>query len=281
MAWNSAHIIQRTYEELAGQQDLSPANPIVNDRLSGLVTCLTVAHARNEGSILLCMNELREARNGLPSLCGRAECEMERFWAGRLLAKPTLGLGHLEEFWYYENYKALWALERALLSNMPIGRLVFLGSGPLPLTAIMAAGEPFIGGIVCVDHDETACVLSGQLIQALGLGHRITVHHISAQAFAFEPDDLVLCASLIAGKAELYDCLFRKGVVRFLVRDAEGAYCYLYEPSPLPNPAQFEGTGKTIPTPQCINTTRLFQRLGEVLAGVFFQQDAVDALQAG
>jgi hypothetical protein len=226
------------------------------------------------------MNELREARKGLPSLCGRAECEMERFWAERLLAKPALALRHLEEFWYYENYKALWTLERALLGNTPIRRLVFLGSGPLPLTAVMAAGEPLIGGIACVDHDETACRLSGQLIQALGLSHRITVHRSSAHAFAFEPDDLVICASLIAGKAELYERLFGRRVARFLVRDAEGAYCYLYEPSQLPNLAQFEGVAKTIPTPQCINTTWLFQRRRDVLASVFFQKNAVDALQA-
>jgi hypothetical protein len=280
MAWDSARIIQRTYEELAGQQDLSPHNPIVNDRLSGLVACLTAAHGRNEGNILACMNELREARKGLPSLCARAECEMERFWAERLLARPTLGLQNLKEFWYYESYKALWALERALLSNTPIGRLVFLGSGPLPLTAVMAAAEPLVGGIACVDNDEMACELSGRLMQALGFGQRITVHYISAQAFEFEPDDLVICASLIEGKAELYDCLFRWGVARFLVRDAEGAYCYLYEPSSLPNPAQFEGIAKTTPTPQCINTTWLFQRRRDVLASVFFQKNAVDALQA-
>ena len=260
-------------------QDLSPRNPIVNQRLRALVRCLAGAQQRNEGPILAHLSALEAARTGLPALCSRAEGEMERFWARHFLAKHRPAVEDLEAFWYFENYKALWAAERVLLGDAPIDRLVFLGSGPLPLTAIMAAAEPFIEGIVCVDSDAIACALSRALIEAFELRRRITVHHIPAQSFPYRADDLVLCASLIQGKAELYECLFKRGVGRFLVRDVEGAYRFLYEPAPLPNPAQFEHRAKTPASAACINTTRLFEREAG-LTGITFQQDAIDALQA-
>lgn len=262
-------------------QDLSPRNPIVNQRLSALVSCLAAAQERDEGPFLACLPGLRAARTGLPALCGRAEGEMERFWAKHFLARRTVAFEDLEAFWYFDHYRALWISECALLGDTRIGRLIFLGSGPLPLTAILAAAEPFIGAILCVDSDGAACALSRALTQALGLERRIGIHHMSAQAFAYRSEDVVLCASLIQGKAELYERLFLRGVGRFLVRDAEGAYRFLYEPAPLPDPAQFEHRSKTLASAQRINTTRLFERQPMLGACIGLQQDAVDVLQAG
>jgi hypothetical protein len=274
----SVHLIRRTYEDLAGQDDLSPKNPIVNERLSGLVRCLADAQCNDQGLLLGRLAELHELRQALPRLCGRAECEMEGFWARRFLAKASLVVRDLEEFWYYANYTALWTLERTLLGTLAGERLVFLGSGSLPLTAIMAAMERGTGKVACVDLDPVACELSSRLIGVLGLAHRMTVHLAAAQEYVYRPQDVVLCASLIQGKAELYERLFESGVETFLVRDAEGAYCFLYEPSPLPNPVRYQAVGHTIPTPTCINTTRLFQRLCQAGAEIM-QEPAVDVLQ--
>src|SRR5262249_24551791 len=157
--------------------------------------------------------------------------EMERFWVERLLARRRLTLKDLEEFWYYGNYEGLWALEQMLLGQDFIPRLVFLGSGPLPLTAVMAAFVQTIEKILCVDCDDAACELSSKLLQALGLESRVTIHRASAQSFDFSPHDLVICASLMEGKARLYDRLLRRGVAKFMVRDVEGAYRYLYASS--------------------------------------------------
>lgn len=145
----------------------------------------------------------------------------------------------------------------------------------------MAAREPAISSVECVDLDPAACDLSARLIRTLGLEHRIALHPMSAQEYGYWPEDLVLCASLIQGKAELYQLLFQKEVETFLVRDAEGAYCYLYEPSPLPDPAHYKALGQTIPTSKCINTTRLFRRRGGVSSGIVANKSAINTPQVG
>ena len=251
--------IRIAYSDLRDETDLSPHNPKVNACLSDLVCQLNAAHCCEQGPFLANHEELAEERHKLPELCGKAECEMERYWAKRLLALPSLNWGDVESFWYYHNYIALWQLEKNLLGGtVHAPRLIFLGGGSLPLSALLALRENPQLQAVCVDFDAEACTLSQQLANGLGLGQRMQAVCASAQDFAYQPNDLVLCASLIQYKEALYDKLYACGVHTFMVRDAEGAYCFLYEKSPLPPKHQYRELRQTIPVPECINTTRLF-----------------------
>lgn len=255
--------IQETYKDLRRQNDLSPRNPLVNELLGKLVTELSTAHNTVEGDEFSTLfANLSLEYQALPAICATAECEMEKFWARKFLHDPHPV--QLNEFWYFQNYKALWELEKSLLGGyISAQRLVFLGAGSLPLSAILAAQE-FPGiTIDCVDFDPEACDLAQRLIAALNLETRIKVQCQQAQNYFFKANDLVLCASLIQGKEEVYECLYKANISQFLVRDAEGMYCFLYSPSPMPKNTQFQELGKTFPTPECINTTRLFRRCYE------------------
>lgn len=246
-----ASVITNIYQSLRAQEDLSPRNALVNQGLSTLVSQL-IKNYDLSGQI-----SLPEEERELPKLCGNAECEMEIFWAKKFLAMPKLTSARLPTFWYYKNYQALWQQEADLLTKTP-QHIVFLGSGALPLTAIMAAQQFAKVQVTCVDADPIACDLSRQLIGALGLSEQIKVVENYAQDVMYEPDDLVICASLIEGKAALYDTLHSAGVKQFMVRDAEGVYRFLYAPAPLPEVAHYEQTRTTHPNPLCINTTRVF-----------------------
>jgi hypothetical protein len=261
----TAKIIKGVYLSLKTEQDLSPHNPVVNQNLTELVASLTLAHIANENNCLSASPFLRQERFFLPKICATAEGEMEKYWADEFLTQDNLQVPDLERFLYYRHYVALWNLEEPLLAGMPVQRLVFLGSGALPLTAILAAVMSGIPAIVCVDSDPAACEASSVLIEKLGLSDRIWVVCNMAHDFDFQPHDTVMCASLVSGKRGLYQVLYDRGVEHFLVRDVEGIYCYLYKPSPQPCTYLYKELQKTRPNSQCINTTRLFRHTGFLL----------------
>jgi hypothetical protein len=256
----TAQLIKKTHSILQQEQDLSPHNQLINTTLSGLVSCLSDSFFSSHSHALAVDQSLENERQQLPKLCGAAECAMENYWAEKFLSYDVLSPDHLKEFWYYNNYEALWSLEKHLIGPMTQSHIVFLGSGPLPLTAIIAALQDPSYQITCVDYDSNACVVSQKLIAKLGLSDQINVVESMATHYNFSVDDFVICASLIKDKTELYDTMWEKGVTDFVVRDAEGSYCFLYEPSPLPEKKYYTEKRRTIPNRMCINTTRYFSR---------------------
>src|SRR5688572_15334267 len=72
--------LTQIYRSLAGQSDLSPNNPAVNQGLGTLVATLQRWQAADFGSDLAEEPRLAEIAQQLPRLCGAAECEMEKWW---------------------------------------------------------------------------------------------------------------------------------------------------------------------------------------------------------
>jgi hypothetical protein len=91
------------YSDLAGQEDLSPNNPCVNRSLGALVGALQQWQADGFGADLVDEPDLAEIARGLPVICGKAECEMEKWWSRRILESVCPGVQALEAFWYVEN----------------------------------------------------------------------------------------------------------------------------------------------------------------------------------
>ncbi len=255
-----AEKIRTLCSEIEQETDLSPHNPNVNRILSSLVTYLS--HIENCGECsYMPFEALTKEAVKLPKLCGEAECMMEKFWATHFMSKKQVTQETLKEFWYYNNYKALWDLEKDLIETSAKDKtLVFLGSGAMPFTAYFAAWSGY--NVICIDFDKEACALSKSLIQKLGLEKQIQVIQHDATTFAFTKEHFVICASLIEGKESLYQALFERGIENFAVRDAEGAYKFLYAPSPRPAMDTYIEIAQTVPNEQCINTLRLFKRAG-------------------
>ncbi len=244
--------------EIEKETDLSPRNPNVNRILSSLVSYLS--HIENCGECsYMPLDTLTQEAQKLPKLCGEAECMMEKFWAMHFIEKNIVTQETLREFWYYNNYKALWDLEKELIAKAAQGKtLVFLGSGAMPFTAFFAAWDGY--NVICIDYDNEACTLSQDLIQKLGLEGKVQVIQHDATSYPYTTEHFVICASLIEGKENLYNALFERGAYSFAVRDAEGAYKFLYTPSPRPTLDTYTEVACTTPNEQCINTLRLFER---------------------
>ncbi len=253
-----AAAIQGICADIEKETNLSPRNPKANFLLSSLVSYLS--HIENCGYCsYMPFDALTEEAKKLPKLCGEAECTMEKFWATYFISKKSVSQDTLKEFWYYNNYRALWEIEEELIQNTAKGKtLVFLGSGAMPFTAFFAAWSGY--KVICVDYDKEACSLSRDLVKKLGLSDQIQVIQHNATTFNFTEEHFVICASLIEGKESLYTTLFDRGIQHFAVRDAEGAYRFLYTPSPRPDACAFQEIAQTVPNDQCINTLRLFKR---------------------
>jgi hypothetical protein len=252
-----------THRTLARQTDLSPNNAEVNSCLGALVATLRAWQAAGFGAQLSEHPDLADIAAGLPGLCAAAEAEMEKWWCRKILADPCPGAQSLAAFWYLDEYRALCQSELALLGDRRAERFAFLGSGALPLTAILLAQSGPGICVECVDRDADACELAARLIALLGLGSRVGVTQGDALDHRPSSGETVICASLLNAPG-LYARLVDARAERLLIRDAEGAYRFCYRPAPLPGRGFIERAKSPMSTRR-INTSRYFEAPGATI----------------
>ena len=249
--------LKATHRTLAEQEDLSPNNPEVNNCLGTLVATLRSWQAAGFGAELSEHPELADVAAALPSLCAAAEAAMEKWWCRKILASPCPGAQVLAAFWYLDEYRALCQSELALLGDRRAERFAFLGSGALPLTAILVAQSGPGICVECVDRDGEACELAARLVALLGLADRVDVTEGDARDYRPAPGETLICASLLNAPG-LYVRLSKARAERLLIRDAEGIYRFCYRPAPLPG-RDFIERAKSPISPWRINTSRYFE----------------------
>lgn len=110
----------------------------------------------------------------------------------------------LEKFPFYENYLRLVLTEYRSFGLKPGNRIIFLGSGPLPLTLIVFFKHY---GIRCIgiEQDSARADLSIRTLDKLGLSKNITIvngNHFSLNAFDFSNPYTRVRAIMIAAQAE-------------------------------------------------------------------------------
>ncbi len=247
--------IRQSFALLSREQNLSPDNQLVTSSLTHLVRTLTQCQSPELAKFLLSTPDLAAEREGLPILCGQAECEMEKFWARRLLSRTACDLA---EFWYFPEYTELCSAELDLFKQRSFSRISFLGSGALPLTAFLLARHCPDTPVVCVDYDTEACDLAAQLGKKIGLKDRVAVDCMDALKYTPVENELVICASLLQGREEIYRRLDNRDCA-LIIRDSEGPYQYLYKAAELPK-TRFREVSKTKIDPRRINTSRFFVR---------------------
>lgn len=185
-------------EALSRAGDLEPG-----DLADALFTALVeaCAHRRDdEAAAVLADPRVNTLVPRLRELCADGEFRLERSWAGRVAAAADPD-GELEAFPYLDNYRALTALESGLLAGLGRGaapeRVCVLGSGPLPLTALLTARALEIP-VDAVDVDDDATLLARQVLRRLPGGHLVHVHRADARHFPGVADaDVVVLAALV------------------------------------------------------------------------------------
>jgi hypothetical protein len=245
------------YRTLSLQRDLSPDNEIVTSTLTYFVAFLKAEFEKEWAHDLPSDPALADAAANLPRLCGLAEVEMEKWWTRRLLMETSLGCASLKAFWYYENYRHLVEAELPLLNVSGSDRVVFLGSGPLPLTAILLAKSVPQLSIQCVDRDQEACDLASQLIEKLRLTARVEIVNADAEDCNFYRDDRVICANLLSAPG-IFGSLLSVGVDAFILRSVAGLFRFCYRQAPEPSSA-YCFAGETPVSPRSINVSRLYR----------------------
>lgn len=140
-----------------------------------------------------------QAMVNLQRLCSRGEANLEAHWARRIVGAP----GAVEKFPYLDNYRQLIAVERDAIVDA-LGRaprtLVFAGSGPLPLSAVLLARLVPGLQITCLDSDRRALRLGRRVARALaGAQDRSALRFVRANAAGYDYSgyDVVVVAALV------------------------------------------------------------------------------------
>ena len=173
---------------------------------------------------------------GLRRLCAEGETQLERDWASRIATAADPG-GTLAGFPYLDNYRRLVRLEVDALgrtARRQVRRVAFLGSGPLPLSALLLARALAVP-VDAVDHDPGA-VAAGRLVAAALGDDRVTFVRAGAGQLDLAAHDVVVLAALVGeSRAEKRAVLrhlaaaMAPGAV-LLARSARAARTLLYPP---------------------------------------------------
>src|SRR3954453_299269 len=104
--------------------------------------------------------------------------EAYRFWQTRLeeqFAQRVVKDGlALQDYLLYERFSALVKGELALTSRTAFQRILFLGSGALPISALLLHSETG-APVDCVAGDSSAIELSRNVVESYGVGGAVTV----------------------------------------------------------------------------------------------------------
>jgi len=244
------------YQTLQRQDQLSPENETVTKCLNEFVGFLSVVYQESWAADLPDAPELVEVAANLPVLCGIAECKMEKWWCRHFLSKRGLTYADLASFQYFDSYRSLIEGEVYLLGTAIRDCVIFLGSGALPLTAIVLAELIPNFRIRCIDKDAEACALASALIRRLGLDGGIDIERGMAEEVDFQPEEAVVCASLLNAPS-IYSVLEKRLVRTVIVRDAEGVFRFCYREARRP-PETYRASSQTSCSSSRINISRLY-----------------------
>ncbi len=110
-----------------------------------------------------------------------AEYELEKYWVGQILDNNK----KIEEFVYYNNYIKLARIEWSSLLACKLHKnhnVLFVGSGPLPLTGLILARD-YDCHVTLMDVSNEAIELSKKLVSKLDLTDKINVVNSNALSF--------------------------------------------------------------------------------------------------
>ncbi len=128
--------------------------------------------------------------------------QLEYQFAHRLIR----GEAHLSEYPFYERFAGLVTCELAMVANSHPDRILFIGSGPLPITAIhlhLQTGAT----IDCVALEENTVDISRQALEKCGLNNSVRVSSEGDSSYDVSTYDLVLVGELAKSKKNILGVL--------------------------------------------------------------------------
>jgi nicotianamine synthase len=196
--------IEHVHQRLAAAPDLRPGSVI--DGLFAELVALVLDTPAAEADAALDDPVVQTLLPRLVQLSAQGEYELELAWAERIAASRRPH-DELRRFPYLANYRELSRLEHAAVAGHRdhrvrrdhrghrVRRVAFVGSGPLPLTALFLA-EGFGVAVDNIDVDAAAITAARAVGVALGID-RWTFHQHDVRAHDLGGYDLVVLAALV------------------------------------------------------------------------------------
>lgn len=256
---------------LCGTHDLTPANQNVNRALGAFVRAVLdyPEDSLTEIQAILSHHDVQNLRAPLLRKLAEAEFQMELFYA-----QP----GRVASFPYHENYRVLVAEEIAAVNLDHVtqdgddavpGEIYFIGSGPLPLTAIECARQTG-RHVICVERDPVAAALSRDVIAQLGMSLLVDVIEGDGAVMNYAGAGLVMVAALVEGKEKTIAHIRDTAPNAMIgIRSAEGIRTLLYEQIDHADvKAQgYRLCGQSRTTQEVVNTTLFFSPVAHSVSG--------------
>ncbi len=265
-------IFQAASSLLENTKDLGPTNKTLNTVLNDFVHAVIgyPMDKTTEIQSILDHDFIREKHQVFLKNFAMAEFQMELFYAR---------LGVLNSLNNHENYRVLVADYPELISeeiaainldhfdtnemrdDVVRGEIYFIGSGPLPMTAVECARQTG-RAVVCIERDQDAVEMSRRVISDLGLDHRITVKQGDGATMDYRGAGLVMLAALVDQKQDVIHAIRTTAPDAMIgIRSAEGLRTLLYKEI---NPKDITQHGydlwaKSRTNDQIVNTTLFFK----------------------
>jgi hypothetical protein len=259
---------KQAYKILMDEHDLSPNNPIINQTLYSLVTNLGQFFEHEMEDEILSDHEIGKIRRDMLRKLETAETLMEFYYAEKFI-QDTPNINHLRKFIYWDNYERLVEIELnklfAIIERQQLSSIVFVGSGPLPLSTILIqqkTGKP----VVCLDINTEAYDMGKKLIDQYSLQHSLEYVLADGASYHYDGYDLVWIASLVPNKEEVVKRIYETNPNAIVaIRSVDGIYQLLYEPvdATIFQNVVYEELGRTKANSSIINST-IFYRFQNV-----------------
>lgn len=188
--------------QLTQINDLKPGEH-VNTIFKKLVSMSTFQYDDQTVSSVLNDARVKALIPTLRSMASQGEYLLELTWTTNLIEQTREyqnGKPNLSRFVYYQNYQDLVQLELHALHGVGarLDNIVFIGSGPLPLTPILMFQHLPQSIMHNIDRDQVSITISNLLLQKLGISHGFRQHVMDAISYPdFKSADVVMLGALV------------------------------------------------------------------------------------
>jgi len=227
-------LVKETYDVLHRESDLTPSNSTITKPISIFTEALRQIYTPEEIKYVMGNVEVAARQKGLLAKLSEAEYRMELFDSRHLCNQPDFGLTSLFQYKNWANYNSLVGeelkqLRRIIRSEEVTTPIVFVGSGPLPLSAVLLHLRWNVN-VICVDMDPDACEAARSMMERMHLSDNVQVVQGDGAEFDYASYQHVFIASLVTQKDKTLEQIRRTNPNALVaIRTAEGIRQLMYE----------------------------------------------------
>lgn len=227
-------LVKETYDVLHRESDLSPSNSAITKTISIFTEALRQTYTPEEIRYVMDNVDIATLQKGLLSKLSEAEYRMELFDSRHLCDQPEFGLANLFKYKNWGNYESLVGeelkqLRKIIRPEEITSPIVFVGSGPLPLSAVLLHLRWNVS-VFCVDIDPDACEAARLMMERSHLGDKVQIVLGDGAEFDYAAFQHVFIASLVTQKDKVLEQIRRTNPDALVaIRTAEGIRRLMYE----------------------------------------------------